>query len=196
MGDFMVSKQCNGKGNCVIHVENAFIKNVEKIKNTGYVTISYRDMGEINMLHERYVILLVSHDTEIQNQYGEKMNFRDLEKGMTIDADFSQAMTASIPPQTRAYKIVVQNIEKSTFTKVGSIIVVDAENNFIITGKADDIYSQIRFNIAPVTVILDRRGRNIPLERLRPGQIIRVEHAAAMTFSIPPQTTAYRIQVI
>jgi hypothetical protein len=192
----MVSKQCNGRGSCVIHVENAVMKNIEKIKNTGYVTISYRDMGELNMLHERYIILLVGNDTEIKNQFDEKMNFRDLEEGMTIDADFSGAMTASIPPQARAYKIVVHNANKSTYTKVGRIIVADAENKFIITGKADDIYSQVRFNIAPYTVIQDRRGRNISLERLRPGQIIRVEHAAAMTFSIPPQTTAYRIQIL
>ena len=46
------------------------------------------------------------------------------------------------------------------------------------------------------TIILDRRGNRIQLENLRPGQMVRIEHATFQTASIPPQTTAFRVQVL
>lgn len=82
------------------------------------------------------------------------------------------------------------------YIKVGRVLVVDVNNSYLITGKAFDRNNQIRFNVSPSTIILNRRGRRISLSLIRPGQIVRVEHAPNMTFSIPPQTQAYRIQVL
>jgi hypothetical protein len=46
------------------------------------------------------------------------------------------------------------------------------------------------------TEIFDRRGNRIRFRDLRPGQMVRVEHADFMTMSIPPQTTAYIVWVL
>ncbi len=73
---------------------------------------------------------------------------------------------------------------------------IDRNNNFLITGNPDDMMSQMRFVVNDMTEIYDRRGNRIRLRDLRPGQMVRVEHADFMTASIPPQTTAFSIWVI
>ncbi|MGB4440515.1 MAG: hypothetical protein WBJ13_15125 [Sedimentibacter sp.] len=54
----------------------------------------------------------------------------------------------------------------------------------------------MRFVVTDATVIRDRRGRQIRLSNLRPGEFVRVEHANFQTMSLPPQTTAFNIQVL
>lgn len=55
---------------------------------------------------------------------------------------------------------------------------------------------QMRFVISQATVILNRFGDRISLSQIKPGQLVKVEHASFQTMSIPPQTTAFRIQVL
>ncbi|HAQ40379.1 MAG TPA: hypothetical protein DCM73_05805 [Clostridiales bacterium] len=73
---------------------------------------------------------------------------------------------------------------------------VDTDNSFLYTGNPNDIFSQMRFVITDATTIRDRRGRRIRLSDLRPGEFVRVEHAIFQTLSIPPQTTAFNVQVL
>ncbi|MBQ2801266.1 MAG: hypothetical protein IJF03_07750 [Lachnospiraceae bacterium] len=56
--------------------------------------------------------------------------------------------------------------------------------------------SIIRFNLSSDTVILNQWGRVIPFSRLMPGLRVRIQHANFMTASIPPQTTAFVIQLL
>lgn len=180
----------------MVHVRDALIEDVFQDRNAGYVTISYGEIGEFNMVHITVVKLLAGQSTIIQDQFGQEMLLRDLKKGMTVDADFSRKMTASEPPQARAYRIVVINQNNAVNTVTDRVIMVDAENNYFITGDINDINSQIRFNVSPTTEVMDRRGNRICLCSLKAGQMVRVEHAAFMTFSIPPQTPAYSVQIL
>lgn len=186
----------NRSDNRTIRVRDALIEEIFSDRNAGYVTISYGDIGDFNMIHIRVVTLLVGRDTIIQNQGGQQLLLRDLRVGMSVDAVFSAAMTSSIPPQARAYEITVLQGSRSSDTKEGTVIMVDGRNNFLIAGNSRNISNQIRFNVTPDTLILDRRGNRITLFDIRPGQRVRIEHANSMTFSIPPQTTAFRIQVL
>lgn len=188
--------QRNRSGNHAIRVRDALIEEIVQNRNSGYITISYGEMGEFNMTHMIVVQLLLGPDTVIQNQFGQEMQLRDLEKGMVVDAEFSSAMTASIPPQARAFKIIALNKNNSSNTIVDRVILVNTNNSFFITGNVNDINSQIRFIVTKNTIILNQRGNRICLCSIRPGQMVRVEHASFMTFSIPPQTTAYRVQII
>lgn len=192
----MSTNQRNRTGNNVIRVRDALIEEIFRDRNAGYVTISYGVMGEFNMIHMNVVQLLVGQDTVIQNQFGQELLFRDLKKGMSVNAEFSSAMTASIPPQARAFKIVTLNQNNSSNVIVDRVVQVDAKNRFFITGNANNINSQIRFSVNDATIILNQRGNRICLCSMRPGQRVRVEHASAMTFSIPPQTLAYRVQIL
>lgn len=177
-------------------VKDALIEEIFRDRNAGYVTISYGDMGDFNMIHIMVVQLMVGQDTVIQNQFGQKMRLRDLEVGMMVDAEFSTVMTASEPPKARAFMIKMLNKKRSSTVKVDMVMTVDVNNRFFITGNANDIQKQIRFNVSAATKIFDRRGNRICLSGLEPRQMVKVEHASFMTFSIPPQTTAYSVQII
>jgi hypothetical protein len=182
------------RGN-VIRAENAVIENISMDNRTGFVTISYRDTNDYCM-NEQVVILLVDRETVIRDAFGNPMLLRDLRQGMVVDAEFSAIMTRSMPPQSRAFRItVIDSIEESSVTE-GRVIDVDLRNRFLLAGNPNDIYSQIRFAITDSTVIRDRRGRQIRLRDLRTGDFVRVVHANFMTMSIPPQTTAYEVDVL
>lgn len=115
---------------------------------------------------------------------------------MIINASFSAAMTRSIPPQSQAFVIQVVNRPSMNNTTVGRIINTDSTNLFITVMTNSNLSSVIRFNVAPNAVILTPFGRSTRFSSLVPGMRVRVTHAAFMTMSIPPQTTAYRIQIL
>jgi len=105
-------------------------------------------------------------------------------------------MTRSIPPQSNAFRITVVGENEPSNVTVGRVLSTDINNNFLYTGRANSISSIMRFVITDATRILDRRGNRISLRNLRPGQTVRVEHATFQTASIPPQTTAFNVQII
>ncbi|NLK63682.1 MAG: hypothetical protein GX289_01160 [Tissierellia bacterium] len=180
----------------IIRAENAIIENISRDNRTVYVTISYGILGDFNVINMELVRLVVGRDTIITDQLGNPMSIRDLREGMVVDAVFSAAMTRSIPPQARAYRLTVINDNmQSSFTE-DIVLEVDLVNGFLYTGIPFDIMSQMRFVVTDSTTIRDRRGRRIRLRDLRPGELVRIEHANFMTMSIPPQTTAYDIQVL
>lgn len=178
-----------------ISVQNAFIEEIRIDRGAGYVTISYGELGDFDIIHMNVVILIVGRQTVIRDQFGQRLSLWDLSEGMTIDAVFSSAMTRSIPPQSQAFQITVVNDMDFSVT-VGRVLRVDLSNRFLYTGRANDPLSQMRFVITPSTLILNRSGDRISLRNIRPGQTVRVEHATFQTASIPPQTTAYRVQVL
>jgi len=192
--NLLIDRIFGNRGIDVIFAENAIIENVTRDNINGYVTISYGVMDRNQTLNMQVVTLVVGRDTIIINQFGEPVPFRELREGMTVDAEFSAAMTRSIPPQSRAYRITV--IESQYTTTEGRVMAVDPVNGFLYTGNPFNILSQMRFVITDSTVIIDRRGRRISLRDLRPGDFVRVDHAIFQTLSIPPQTTAFRVQVL
>lgn len=198
MEDFLISNQrnrcpCNDD---MIRTRDSVIEEIFINRNTGYVTISYGVMGDFNMINMELVTLIVGDNTEIRDRTGFPMRLSDLREGMVVDAEFSSAMTFSIPPQARAYRITVINRNTESNITEGIAIITDINNGFLYTGNANDLLSQMRFVITDSTVILDRNGNPIQLRNIRPGQRVRVEHATFQTASIPPQTTAFVVQII
>lgn len=188
--------------NRVINVEDAVIEEIFQDNNVSYVTISYGVLGDFNTINMELVRLVVDRNTIIRDRRGRRMGVRDLRVGNVVDASFSTAMTRSIPPQSRAFAITLireyVNPIQPGFPNIveDRIMEVDRNNNFLITGNPFDMMSQMRFVVDNSTEIFDRRGNRIRLRDLRPGQMVRVEHADFITMSIPPQTTAFRIWVI
>lgn len=179
-----------------ITAEDAFIESIERDNRTIYVTISYGVPGNRNMINMELVRLVVDRNTVIRDMFGNALNPRDLREGMRIDAVFSAAMTRSIPPQSRAYRITVIGDSSDFAFSEGRVLEVDTRNGFLLTGNPFDTMSQIRYVVTDSTTIRDRRGRTIRLRDLRPRDFVRVMHATFMTMSIPPQTTAFEIQVL
>lgn len=78
---------------------------------------------------------------------------------------------------------------------VGAILEVDRQNRSFTTISNGNPFSIIRFNVPNNAFIFDRFGRPLDFNRLIPGMRVWVRHANFMTFSIPPQTTAFEIRV-
>ncbi|GAA4292635.1 hypothetical protein GCM10023142_28100 [Anaerocolumna aminovalerica] len=178
-----------------IFIQDGLIENIYRDNRTGYVTISYSLSEDFDM-NMQIVTLIVSRGTRIRDQFGRHLRFQDLREGMIVDAVISSIMTRSYPPQSNAFIITVKNSEIPYDVTVDRIIEVDLDNSFLYTGDPNDMLDQMRFVVTDSTIILDNRGNMIQLEDLRPGQMVRVEHAIFQTASIPPQTTAFLIQVL
>lgn len=206
MDDFYINDEAEAlrSRNNVIFADDAVIEEIfHDNRRTSFITISYGFLGEFNMTHMELVTLVVDSNTIIRNRCGRRISVRDLKVGNVVDAEFSAAMTRSIPPQSRAYRITVvrENVNPNPNPNIPNIVEdrvmeVDTRNNFLYTGNSNDMMSQMRFVVNNMTEIYDRRGNMISLRDLRPGQMVRVEHADFMTMSIPPQTVAFRIWVL
>lgn len=194
--NFRSCNQCNRPRYDVIRTQGAIIEDISMNNRTGYVTISYGVIGAFQMIHKKVIVLLVNQNTIIKNQFNRNMLFRDLKVGMIIDAEYSRAMTRSMPPQAMAYRIMVVGAIDEPNVKIGRVLSVDLKNSFFVTGEEDDLNSQMRFVVTNSTLILNRRGDRILLNDLQNGQMVRVEHASFQTASIPPQTTAFLVQVV
>lgn len=181
----------------IMRVENALVEDVfTSSRRTGYVMISYAVPGSDQMIYIELLRLNVVRNTAITNQFGVPLCFCDIKKGMWVDAQFSAAMTRSIPPQSTAYWIVVHEEQEPVNVTTDRVTSVDISNRFLYTGNPNDINDQMRFIVSNSTVIFDQSGNIIPLSAIQPGQMVRVEHANFQTASIPPQTTAFRIQLL
>ena len=178
----------------IINVSDAVLQEINRERETTYVLISYRECP--SCWRDTTVNLVVNKDTAILNENRESISVRDLQPGMIISASFSDAMTRSIPPQSQAFRIRVISRLENESTSVGRVIEVNRQGNYILTMQNRNPSSIIRFNITPDTVILDPSGRKVCCARLLLGLRVRIQHAAFMTASIPPQTTAFVIQIL
>ena len=185
----------------VWRIDNALVEEVSANGQIGYLVVSYAIIGSDNMTYIELLRLNVGRNTIVTNEFGRSICLCHIRPGMWVDAEFSPAMTRSIPPQTTAFRIAVQQRDQDIRppvhpTTTAQVVDVDIQNGFLITGNQFDINQQTRFVVTDETLIQDSSGRRISLRSLRPGQWVQVTHADFMTMSIPPQTTAFRIQVL
>lgn len=177
------------------HISNAIIEDINLDRNNTLITVSYMDRRP-RQNEKQTVRLVVSRQTLIFDERGNIVPVSALRVGMTINATISSAMTRSIPPQANAFLIrIVRRPERENIT-TGRIVNLDARNRHFSTMRGGDASSIIRFNVPENTPIFNQRGQRIALEDLSVGMQVRVRHASFMTASIPPQTTALRVQVI
>lgn len=87
------------------------------------------------------------------------------------------------------------NNQIGNFT-VGRIIDINKQNRSFTTICCNDFSSRIRFNVPGNARIFGIFGQPINFNQLNVGMRVRVRHADFMTMSIPPQTTAFEINVI
>lgn len=189
-------KRAYPQHNNISNVEDAIIEEIYiETMDTGFVLINYERVGDNYTAHIDQLRLNVDASTVIQSPFGEKLSLNNLEKGMYVNAVFSAAMTRSIPPQAYAYQITLLPEEDFVYVRTDRVVNIDTRNRFLYTGNPNNPTDQMRFAISDATLILDRNGNRTRLEKIRPGQMVTVEHATFQTPSIPPQTTAFRIQL-
>lgn len=189
----MIQQQGN-----IMRIDNAFVEEVSNpdFSSTGFIIISYAAPGAGRSVTIQTLQLNVSRNTVILNSRGQRLSLYRIRKGMWVNVVFSARQTRSIPPQANAYLIIVrQDIQQPTDFTIARIASVDPENGFLVTGNPNDINSQTRYVVSSAT-ITNRFGNPIGIQALRPGQMVRITHATFQTASIPPQTTAFHVQLL
>ncbi len=182
--------------NSIVHINNGIIENITPDGRNTLLTVNYVTRSN-NRSSEQRIVLVANHNTTLLNEKGFPAPLRTLNVGMTIDAVASAAMTRSIPPQTNAFLIrIVSRPLPDTMVTTGRIIDIDRRNRSFTTIQNENPSSVIQFNVPENAIIGDRNGRTIDFSRLNSGMRVRVRHAAFMTASIPPQTTAFEIRVL
>ena len=153
----------------VMRIDNAFVEEVVPANRSsnGYLLVSYATAG-------------ANRTTSIQN----------LRLNITRN-------TVLFPPQSTAFLIVARRDfqTSSSTTTTGRVAMVDPVNEILYTGNPFDINSQTKYLLSNAT-ITDRSGRPISIRALQPGQRVRITHANFQTSSIPPQTTAFHVQLL
>ncbi len=141
------------------------------------------------------VIVFVDENTEIIGVD----TLADIEAEMMLSIEYGPAMTMSLPPQTIAVKIIVENLsveipEETAITFSGVITEIDGEK--VILGDPTKDADSIALIITDETVItkgLDRRIYKI--DDLTVGTKISGTISEAATMSIPPQSVALTINI-
>ncbi len=182
----------------LVRIENALVEEVSSLNSpTEYLLVSYAVPKRSGMTSIELLRLNINKNTLILNSLGMPISLHDIFTGMWVDSLSSAAMTRSIPPQSNAFLIVARRERQSSINfTTGRIASVDVKNNFLYTGNPNNINSQIRFVIPNHSVVRDRNGNPIDMRSLRPGQMVIVTHPNFQTASIPPQTTAFHVQLL
>lgn len=181
-----------------MRINNARVEEVSCNNNAnGFLLVSYSVPSQRPSDRIQNIRLNVNRNTVILNRLGQRVGLCNIQRGTWINAIFSSSMTRSIPPQANAFLIIIQRQpQNAPLTTTDRIASIDRRNDFLYTGNPNNINSQIRFVITDRTSITDRRGRTVLFRSLRPGQLVRITHANFQTASIPPQTTAFRVEVL
>lgn len=177
-----------------IQINDAIIEEVFFQQGFGYVTVTYMDYD--GRQRRRRLQLLLGRNTRVEDQFGQPLPKRELEEGMVIDAIVTGIRYDGRPPQANALLIrIVRRAQETSITN-GIILQVNPRQQFILVMKRNNPQDTIQFNVTPYTLIRGERGLQLRLQDLMPGDRVRVVHATFMTFSLPPQTTAYEIKVL
>ncbi len=78
---------------------------------------------------------------------------------------------------------------------MGVILEIDRQSRSFTTMSNGNPLSIIQFNVPDNALIFDRFGRSMGFNQLTVGTRVWVRHSASMTFSLPPQATAYEIRI-
>lgn len=178
-----------------IHIANGTIIEISGEQGTTFVTVRYMDRSQVGGI-EQTVRLIVTPRTIILNENGMLVPVNRLRAGMMVNASFSPAMTRSIPPQSPAHFIQILRRPERETTTIGNILDIDRQDRSFTTISGLDSSSIIRFNAADDVRIFNPSGQPMNFQNLRSGMRVLVRHANFMTASIPPQTTAFEIQVL
>lgn len=198
----------------VMRINNAFVEDVSCFNNSnGNILISYSVRARNNINTIQTMQLNLNRGTTVLNSFGQRMCICCIEPGMWVNVVFSARMTRSIPPQANAFLVAVQRnpvqpprpvppirpvppVRPVPSVTTGRITLIDFDNNFFYTEDPNNRNNQTKFIVTNTTTFTNRFGAPISFNSLWPGQMVRVTHANFMTASIPPQTTAFNVQVI
>ncbi len=172
------------------------IVTVTAVNEDGSLTVSDSSLGE--------VVVYLDQNTVITDSKGNAVTADSIKSEMVLGIEYSPAMTASLPPQTTAIAIRLENsvedaeeienetpAEAATFS--GVITEIDGERVFV--GERQDA-NAVCLIVTEDTEIKHAKNKRIyRLNDLEVGMEISGTLSEAMTMSIPPQSVALTIEI-
>lgn len=160
----------------------------------GYIQ-SVRDDGSLlvcgNGIYGE-VVLHLDDKTVVLDAAGQRIKGTSLAEGDKLEADYGPVVTKSIPLQATAQEIRLLKEESS----LRGIIERNDEQGILVKGASSNFGQQVRLLINEDTIMIDQKGETITKEALVSGMLIKASHSSLATFSLPPQTVAYLIEVV
>lgn len=154
----------------------------------------YKSISVINKNNENSeVVLNIGEDTIIINADGTPLNLSDLKKDDKISVAHSPAMTFSLPPQTYAYAIIVNNDDISAPNYIEVSEIKTDENG---QTKIYDANESIIISVDKDTEIVPYKTKNIVTAKdILENEAILVWYDIVLE-SYPAQTTADKIMIL
>lgn len=185
-------------------IEKAIIKEIDiKGKSLTILPVGQADKSE------NYMIINVPNEAEVVHERLKSIiRFTELEEGMTLKIIHAPMVTASLPAQTTAYKLIVlhennEGVSSSTENGViekATIKEIDVKGKKLTVlpqGKVDKTENYIIIHVPYQDKVFHERIKSvIRFEDLEVGMTLKIIHAPVMTTSLPAQTTAYKIIVL
>ena len=148
------------------------------------ITVSDENFDEI--------IVSVTEETSVTKGTA-PAGFADLAEGQEIVVSYADYMTASIPPQTKAVTISINEEAPSEAEFRNAIISVVDEKSITVN---DDVSGEVVAHLTDETLIKRENGEGADVSDLKEGAKIRIRYANHMTMSLPPQTNAVEIIIL
>lgn len=182
-------------------------EDAKKVQATGVIT-SIRMDGENGLIQIQGVgtdglVLNVGKETIFQMLDGTKLSLADLHIGLTVSAEHSMVMTMSLPPQTPTSKVTVLDAktQPGLLGTAGVIEEVRSESKDDLSirvkgeGLTETSPSEVVLNLTKDTAIVDKNGDKIATSKLVKGANVIGFYGPALTKSLPPMGTAWKIVV-
>ncbi|WP_150270005.1 copper amine oxidase N-terminal domain-containing protein [Paenibacillus tepidiphilus] len=158
---------------------------------------------QINGVGISGTVLNIGEDTAFLAADGSKINLEDLHIGTTVAVEHANFQTMSLPPQTPAYIITVQDekVQEDLLGTDGPIGEVsksaDGSLSFHIKGdKLTDLsQSEIVLRVDKDTVIINDKGEALDSSALVQGAKVTAFYGPVMTRSLPPIGGAEKVIV-
>lgn len=149
------------------------------------------------------LVLKVSEDTVYQRPDGTKLQWSDLQLGMTVQADHSMAMALSLPPQTGAYTLTVldDKLPSELLGTAGTIEDIRTNGqgyaSYLVKGQGltDSSQDEIVLQLSADTVIIDKEGKTLEPGSIKQGAKVIGFYQPVMTKSLPAISQAVKIVV-
>ncbi len=143
------------------------------------------------------VMLMISEETVITKGMDKRIyGVEDLTVGTKISGFHAEAMTMSLPPQTLALEIKIEEAEETEVTEEAIAFegeITEIENELVTVTTEN---GAIRLVVSSETAITKGMEKRIyGLDDLTVGTKISGTHSSAMTRSLPPQAAALTIQI-
>lgn len=148
----------------------------------------------------RGFILHIADDTVIASAGGSPVRFADLRLGQQVEAEHALAMTASLPPQTRAYSITVMetglpDVMATAGTIVKTQMGADGMPSLLIkgTGLTEASPDEVVLLLTADTLLVNPKGEALKVGDFVEGARVIGFYPPKLTKSLPPIGSAWKL---